>query len=32
MKDQYIVVLKQTGIQENVNNKVEIQRGNFLNI
>ena len=32
MGDQYTAVQKQTGVQENVNDKVEIQRGNFLNI
>ena len=32
MKDQYTVVQKQTGIQENVNDNVEIQIGNFLHI
>ena len=32
MKDQYTVVQKLTGIQENVNNNVEIQIGSFLRI
>ena len=32
MKDQYTVVQKWTGVQENVNDKVEIQIGNFLHI
>ena len=32
MKDQYTVVQKWTGVQENVNDNVAIQIGNFLQV